>query len=441
MFWYAFGVIIWCMLLALVFYPATNVSVPSFVAFAASDTHVNLKNPPTTIDDVVLGSNPIALLAQNSSAANGLYVWNSDRQSLVPTVLFAEVGDCQAVILYGSEYGNSQVLYSRATQQIQLALSTAIVNSVTQVGDLYVKTQITLANAEMEGLLNGADVNKFNNRLNGMPPNIGDITNAQCDQIANIDASTIGSDAWLNVGMLDQPVSTTSTPTFGALTSAVQPFTLPQSVTLYESSGSVNIPSTAKAAMVQVQGGGGAGGGQGTADGSLGAGGGSGAFVQIVFQVSDLAVQTGFDFTIGAGGTVGAGVSDDGGDGGDTILAWQGGATLVTAFGGGGGKSGATNGQGGAPGATPTVSGGFASLTRTGNWGFRGYHPGSSIVNIPAGDGANTLYGSGGRGAFSDGDSQAGSLGGGGGGGFLRLAGDSRDPSDGGTGYIRIFWY
>lgn len=441
MFWYSLAFTTVCLLLALVFYPVTSVSLPQYVAFAASNTNVDLSHPPATVDDVKWGNNTIALLAQDLPTANGLYTWNIKYASLVPTVLFSEAGDCQVLVLYGSVYGNRTVVYSETSQSLKVALSAAIVDSVTKIGDLYVENQITLKNAEMQGLLNGVDVNAFNSRLDGIPVNIGDVTNMQCDQIANIDSVTIASESWLNVGMLNQGVSTTSTPTFGTLTSAVQPFTLPQNVTLYESSGSIDIPSTAKSAMVQVQGGGGAGGGQGTADGSLGGGGGSGAFVQIVFQVADLAAQTGFDFTIGAGGTVGAGVSDDGGDGGDTVLEWKGGATLVTAFGGGGGKSGANNGQGGEPGATPTVSGGFASFTRTGNWGFRGFHPGSNIVNVPAGDGGNTLYGAGGRGAFSSGDSEVGTLGGGGGGGFLRLAGSSRNSANGGAGYIRVYWY
>lgn len=86
------------------------------------------------------------------------------------------------------------------------------------------------------------------------------------------------------------------------------------------------------------------------------------------------------------------------------------------------------------------MTGSFSNLVRTGNWGFKGFHPGSAIVNVSAGDGADALYGAGGRGGYIHGASEVGLLGGGGGGGFFKT-GVSRNPSNGGNGYVRVFWF
>jgi hypothetical protein len=183
--------------------------------------------------------------------------------------------------------------------------------------------------------------------------------------------------------------------------------------------------------VVEMLGGGGAGGGSAGGAGYAGGGGGSaGGYGKLVID-SPAATYT---YTVGAGGTPGASGANPGGAGGTSSF---GASFQCTGGGGGNGASTSTTQQSVNSGAAGVCSNG----TINGGAAFGEY---GTVLNgttgiVSGGDGAATLYGSGGRySAFNDGTPATG-YGAGGGGGLSQAT--SRAGGSGSGGIIIVWEY
>lgn len=213
----------------------------------------------------------------------------------------------------------------------------------------------------------------------------------------------------------------TSWATIGSLNTTLHEFSqnnVSYNLRVLTSSGTYNVPSGLSFAKITAIGGGGAGcfGQRGGSNAAAGGGGGAGGTAIRTYTSAQLgASQT---YTIGAAG-VAAGEGFSGGNGGNTTFAS--GLLLLTANGGQGApfpvNSPDTN-NAGLGGAGGTASGG--TINYTGMAGLDGfaYRIGDANNYMMAGNGANTLYGSGGQG-----------------GKLLNIVGASQSSGANGSGY------
>jgi hypothetical protein len=156
---------------------------------------------------------------------------------------------------------------------------------------------------------------------------------------------------------------------------------------LTSSSGTFTTSLTTGYVRVRMIGGGGQGGGGAAAAGECGSGGGAGSYAEWYGAVS---ANTGYSYTVGAGGSTG-GTGAAGQAGGSTSITF--GGTTITCNGGGGGKAGTSaavpviGGAGGAAGSGGTIN-------VPGDSGLQSY--GSSAADNGSGMGASSQFGSGG---------------------------------------------
>lgn len=207
---------------------------------------------------------------------------------------------------------------------------------------------------------------------------------------------------------------------------------------IFTSSGTYTPTSGMQYCIIECVGGGGGAGGSGDISSGLcamGGGGGGGGYAKLPFSAAAVGVSK--TVTIGLGGTGGSG-GVSGNPGGTTEV-----VSLLSATGGSGGSSNSnrfTFAEGG-NGGTGNVAGGQS--------GFRGYLTGQSTgmpISAHGGDGGNSIYGSGGRGAWGasnaggtqnlhiDGESASIGYGGGGGGAVSCTNGGASGNGTGGNG-------
>lgn len=224
-----------------------------------------------------------------------------------------------------------------------------------------------------------------------------------------------------------------------------EPTTLPQLlpkqvVEITATDNSYTIPADVQMVALEVVGGGGGGGGHGNENDAAG-GGGAGGFARVFFTRDQVTNLTSLDITIGTGGAGGTDLND-GDDGVESVIRYNPGNVLVcTAAGGSGGGQGNNLGIGGIGGAA-SVEATFVGLGQTGGTGEMGRDSGTSVTNVPAGNGGQSVLGPGGRGAYDapDGQSTAGVNGGGGGGG-ANSDNHEHDGSAGGNGICVLYFY
>lgn len=151
------------------------------------------------------------------------------------------------------------------------------------------------------------------------------------------------------------------------------------------SEGPTAYTTGAKKALVRICGGGGGGGGSDTTDNRHGGGGAAGGYCEKLFTIT----ASTYDVTIGAAGAAGT-TTSSGGAGGNTVF--TDGVETLTANGGAGGLIGTTATNTRATGGTATG----------GDLNIQGGYGGSSLIGTvyTQGDGADTLFGFGGRTAY-----------------------------------------
>ncbi len=195
----------------------------------------------------------------------------------------------------------------------------------------------------------------------------------------------------------------------------------------FSNSGTYTPTSGMYYCIVEVQGAGGGSGGVGSNSNCGGGGGGAGSYSRSIISAATIGVSQ--TVTIGASGTAGANTGTDGGAGGASSL-----GSLVTTSGGAGGagtNTGGTSKAGGAGGAAAT-----GDLAINGNPGFNSVPSGSGSGT--AGQGGNSVLGSGGFAVGGTaGQGNAGLMGGGGGGSWSG-AGSAFAGAIGGKGYVFI---
>jgi len=211
--------------------------------------------------------------------------------------------------------------------------------------------------------------------------------------------------------------------TIGTLNANLNTFSLNNvsyNITILTTSGTYTTPLGLSFAKVTAIGGGGAGsigGNRSLGNATSGGGGGAGGVCVRAYTVAQLgASQT---FTIGSGGVANSGEGTSGGNGGTTIFAT--GSLVLTASGGSGapgqssaqsGSSASIGGDGGAAsGGTINISG------AAGGDGFA-YRVGDGNNYMMAGNGAGTMFGTGGKG-----------------GKLLNISGTAQSAGLNGTGY------
>ena len=226
-----------------------------------------------------------------------------------------------------------------------------------------------------------------------------------------------------------------------SVSGALNANTFPNSITRYSTTQTIPIPAECNGLIIEMAGGGGSGGGYGTSSDS-GGGGGGGGYIKIYItkqMISDLPFSSIY-FQCGGGG---AGVLGDidGQNGGNSVCFEQSGyvGLIGQANGGYGGIRGNDYSHGG--------KGGFGSVelayddiyeVKYGTNGENGYDAGTALAHVHGGNGGDSLFGLGGRGANHINNSEDGIRGGGGGGAFY----DSRDTSGGGgDGMMQLTFY
>lgn len=223
--------------------------------------------------------------------------------------------------------------------------------------------------------------------------------------------------------------------TIGALNTDLNTFSqnnVSYNITILTSSGTYNTPQGLSFAKVTAIGGGGAGsvgGNPSLGNATSGGGGGAGGVCVRAYTVAQLgASQT---FTIGSGGIGNSSPGTSGGNGGTTIFAT---GSLVLTASGGSGAPGQTSAQSGSNasigGNGGAASGGTINISgAAGGDGFA-YRIGDLNNYMMAGNGASTMFGTGGKGgkilnisgtAQSGGANATGYGAGGGGAGFVSL--------------------
>lgn len=243
-----------------------------------------------------------------------------------------------------------------------------------------------------------------------------------------------GSSAWavLAPGTNGQVLRTqgaAANPTWSDVTRHSQVFT---------GTGTFTVPANATVATVfkfTVIGGGGGGGGVITTAGASAGGGATGAIA--VADLSGFTASSSVTITIGAAGT---GTTSSGGTGGTSKMTYAA-VDVISSVGGGGGlaANNTTQVAGGTAGAA-TIAVGASGLTLVSSYsgGVQGCP--SAAQGIP-GDGAATVYGTGGK-AFvaggAGGNGMAGTNGSGGGGAFRN--GSDQSGGAGGAGFVLVEW-
>lgn len=227
--------------------------------------------------------------------------------------------------------------------------------------------------------------------------------------------------------------SATAVPSQQSVKAYVNTYVKPPTQTVITSGSSTyNTPAGATAILVECVGGGGGGGGQaGSAtQAGLANGGGAGGYLRKLIA----SPSASYPYTIGAKGTGGA--TSTGNSGTDTTFGS--GGSLLTAKGGtGGGTSGLGTGaliQSGGAGGTVSTGG---DVNVGGSPGLPGLRLSATVCR--GGNGANSYFGSGGRGAAENaaGDNALGS-GSGGGGAAVASVNTNRAGGDGTDGIIVI---
>ncbi|NGN45191.1 hypothetical protein G6N74_29495 [Mesorhizobium sp. CGMCC 1.15528] len=220
-------------------------------------------------------------------------------------------------------------------------------------------------------------------------------------------------------------------------------------VTAITASTTHSFATASKSCLIEVLGGGGGGAGAnptGATTASAGAGGGAGGYARGFYAIA--ASTTIANVTVGAAGSGGS-AGTNGGAGGSSSCS-AGGISALTGGGGGGGvvpqASAVTMVRSGGTGGT--ASGG-ADVNAPGQSGGSSYSHGSTInstMNALSGQGAASIYGSGGDAVTARGSSAAGSAGGaasgyGAGGGGASRVGDANTNSGGnGAPGLVIIW-
>ena len=212
------------------------------------------------------------------------------------------------------------------------------------------------------------------------------------------------------------------------------------------------IPPIATGVKITACGAGGSGGGSYNSGYTVvggGGGGGGAAISQKLYNIPENLLGKVIDITVGKGGTSVKNSTQNGVNGGNTVI-----QNFVTLTGGKGGKSSNNGGTGGAAGGTGggaggkgavygnTASNGSNGVVGSGGDGGKG-NMNSEGTKYNAGGGGGGSIGAGGHGGYCGSNSNlyieggVGVKGGGGGGGFNNYSGES---GAGGDGYVKLEW-
>jgi hypothetical protein len=211
--------------------------------------------------------------------------------------------------------------------------------------------------------------------------------------------------------------------------SSTQLFAL--NVQTFTTSGTYTPTAGMQYCIIEAWSGGGGGGGAaaaGVGEATFGAGGGTSGYSRLLTTAATIgASQT---VTISSGGTGGIAGANPGGNSGTTSV-----GVLCVANGGiGGGPSNSVGGNGGAVGT--------GDIAAPGTYGLAGYLSTINTVSVLAGQGGSTLIGSGGNTRTSSGTGNSASgFGAGGAGGLSAGGGGTQAGGDGAPGFIIITEY
>lgn len=376
-----------------------------------------------------------ALINQINKHENGIYRWHATDGNLFLENSLTE--PAQLKIIPTGEY----IIVTGPNQVYELLATVGSPNAVTfnqnaeyKVYNLRVAGTGTFQKgATVIGTVNGRDFAAENAVAEAKPENLNELVSSQVTQLANIDGNTIANAQWGYMSELTQDLGTGENVTFQSVSTDNSVSYIPNSNTLYTSSGSAVFPAGTKGVVVEVQAGGGAGGSEGITNDVAG-GGGSGSYAMFFLDSSQIDGQTGLDFTV-------AGVANQS-NGSNSTVSWQGGALLATTYGGSRAVSGNLRAEGGNAGSIAVLQPGVKGFVWTGYYGQAGFDYNNVLyTNVQSGQGGNTMYGAGGGSGLWTGEGGvpiAGQFGGGGAGGVDDL---NTTGASGGAGFVRVWLY
>ena len=111
--------------------------------------------------------------------------------------------------------GNLSGLGQVSCTSLASTIVTASQPNITSVGTL--SGLSVSGNIVVTGTVDGVDVSALNTTVGNFPSNLNVLTDSEITQLSNINATTITTDNWINLNLLNQSVNTSASPTFSGV--------------------------------------------------------------------------------------------------------------------------------------------------------------------------------------------------------------------------------